>query len=31
VTAVVSGKRETRIVGFSVDTCDFNQNIKVEF
>lgn len=31
VTAVVGGKRQTRIVGFSVDTCNFDANINVEF
>jgi hypothetical protein len=31
VTARIGGKRETKMVGFNVDTCDFNQNIKVEF
>lgn len=31
VTARINGKRETKMVGFNVDTCDFNPNIKVEF
>ena len=30
-TAIVSGKRVNKTVGFSVNTCDFNPNIVINF
>jgi hypothetical protein len=31
VTAIISGKRKTLVVGFDVQTCDFNPAIVVDF
>jgi hypothetical protein len=31
VTAIVNGKRETQVVAFNVDTCDFNPTVIVDF
>ncbi len=31
VTAVIDAKRETRTVGFNVDSCDFNGDVDVQF
>ena len=30
-TAVINGKRKSRTVGFSVDTCDFNPTVVIDF
>lgn len=31
VSAIINGKRQSKTIGFDVDTCDFNANIVVDF